>query len=46
MAKAKGTSVTSLLRRKPKKHGRHGKKKQTFNKRSKNYVKKYRGQGR
>ena len=46
MAKAKGAAVASFFRKNPKKHDRHGKRKQTFNKRSKNYVKKYRGQGR
>lgn len=45
MAKAKSSAPVGAFIRKPKKRGKASKK-QTSNKRSKNYKKPYRGQGR
>ena len=47
-AKAKGGAVKESRKVEIKKKliGRHSKTKQSFNKKSKNYIKKYRGQGR
>jgi hypothetical protein len=45
MAKAKSAEVRSFIAKTPKKHGRHAKS-ESNNKRSKNYKKPYRGQGK
>jgi hypothetical protein len=46
MAKATTTTIRSYRRKAKKKLGKHSKKKESNNKRSKNYTKSYRGQGR
>lgn len=46
MARKVGTSIKPVLNDKKTRKGIHSKNKTSFNKKSKNYKKKYRGQGR